>query len=268
MGRAWAGVVLASGLLVAGCGDGDVSGAGDVDAVTVPQLDGTAWQATSITENGTARPIVPGSNLRLEFRDAAISIHAGCNGMGGDYTLSTSGELRVGTLSGTMMACAPPLMEQDAWLSGTVFAEPLVASGDQSTLMLSREGLELVFADRGVATPDASLEGTVWQLDGTRSGDSVASVPSGIVSTLTLAEGGVVTVDTGCNRGTGTVTRTGDTLAFDQLALTPTTCADDAARQTDSAVLGVLGGDVHWTVTDRTLTLTKGDRGLVYQVSR
>jgi hypothetical protein len=29
----------------------------------------------------------------------------------------------------------------------------------------------------------------------------------------------------------------------------------------------VLGGDVEWSITDKTLTLTNGDHGLVYRVA-
>lgn len=261
------GVVLALVLLAAGCGD-EAADDGDVTARTVPQLDGTVWVATSVTEDGTPRALVPGSEIRIEFRDATISISGGCNGLGGDYTLSTDGELSTGTLSGTMMACAQPLMDQDAWLSGTVFAEPLVAAADGNTLVLAREGLEIVLADRGVAAPDAALEGTVWQLDGVQSGETATSVPAGTVATLTIAEDGTAAVDTGCNRGSGPVSRSGSTLSFGPVAVTRMACADDAGREAEAAQLAVLDGDVEWSVSERTLTLTKGERGLTYRVTR
>jgi len=262
-------IVLALPLLLAvgGCGDGGSSDPGAVGR-TVPELDGTSWVATAVTEHGQPRALVAGSELRVEFADGNISIHAGCNGMGGSYTLDEEAELRAGTLSGTMMACDPPLMDQDHWLSDTVFASPLVASVDGDTLTLSREGLELVFTDKSVAAPDALLEGTAWQLDGIRSGETISSVPAGTTTpTFSLAADGTVTLHTGCNGGRATATVSGSTITFGPVMTTKMACADRAGRQTEAAVLAVLDGAVEWSITGKALTLTKGDQGLVYRVA-
>jgi heat shock protein HslJ len=261
------GVVLALPLLLlaTGCGDGDAD-SGPVGR-TVPDLDGTSWIATGITEHGQPRALVPGSELRVQFTDGDISINAGCNGMGGRYTLSEEAELRTGTLSGTMMACDQPLMDQDQWLSGTVFAEPLVASLDGETLTLSREGLELVLTDRAFAAPDVLLEGTRWQLDGISNADPVSSVPAGTTPTFVLAADGTVTLDTGCNSGRTTATVSGSTITFAPVMTTKKACADRAGRQTEAAVLAVLDGAVEWSITEKTLTFTKAGQGLVYRAA-
>jgi heat shock protein HslJ len=258
------GVVLALPLVLAACGD---SGGNDPGATgrTVPLLDDTSWIATKITEGGSPRALVPGSELRIDFVDGNISISAGCNGMGGSYHLSDESELSTGSLAGTEMACHPTLMEQDSWLAGTVFAEPLVASVEGSTLRLAREGLELVLTDRAVASPDVSLEGTAWELDGVRSGESVSSVPAGQTPTLLIAADGAVTLHTGCNGGRSTATVSGQTITFAPVVTTKMACVDDAGQQTEAAVLAVLDGDVTWSITEQNLTLTKGDRGLVYR---
>jgi heat shock protein HslJ len=262
------GVVLALPLLLvaAGCGDSDPD-SGPVGR-SVPDLDGTSWIATSVTEHGQPRALVPGSELRVEFNEGDISINAGCNGMGGRYTLSEQAELRTGSLAGTMMGCDQALMDQDQWLSSTVFAEPLVASVDGDTLTLSREGLELVLTDREVAAPDALLEGTTWQLDGIRTADSVSSVPAGTTTpTFVLAADGTVTLDTGCNGGRTTATVSGSTITFAPVMTTKKACADRAGRQTEAAVLAVLDGAVEWSITEKTLTLTKAGQGLVYRAA-
>ena len=262
-------VVLALPLLLAvgGCSDGTSDDSGAVGR-TVPDLDGTSWVGTSVTEHGQSRALVPGSELRVEFSDGNISIHAGCNGMGGSYTLDEAAELRAGTLSGTMMACDPPLMDQDRWLSDTVFAAPLLASVDGDTLTLSRQGLELVFTDKSVAAPDALLEGTAWQLDGIRSGETVSSVPAGTTTpTFSLAADGTVTLHTGCNGGRSTATVSGSTITFGPVMTTKMACADRAGRETEAAVLAVIDGEVEWSITGKALTLTKGEQGLVFRVA-
>jgi heat shock protein HslJ len=252
-------------LLLAACGDNG-SDAPGVSGRTVPDLDGTSWIATKVTEKGQPRALVPGSELRIDFADGSMSISAGCNGMGGNYTLSDESELSAGTLTGTEMACAQPLMDQDTWLSGTVFAAPLTASVDGNTLTLSREDLELVLVDRAVASPDVLLEGTSWQLDGIRSGDSVSSVPAGThVATRSVASDGTVSLNTGCNGGRSTATVSGSTITFGPVMTTKMACADKAGRETEAAVLGVLDGGVEWSISEKTLTLTKADRGLVYR---
>jgi heat shock protein HslJ len=188
--------------------------------------------------------------------------------MGGGYRLSADSELSVGPLAGTEMACDQPLMDQDAWLSGTVFASPLTASVDADTLTLSRPGLELVLTTRAVVSPDALLEGTSWRLDGIRSGETVSSVPAGPeVPTLVVAADGSVTLSTGCNSGRTTATVSGATITFGPVMTTKKACADRAGRETESAVLAVLDGAVEWSITEKTLTLTKGEHGLVYRAA-
>lgn len=262
------GVVLALPLLVlGGCGDGG-DGTGGTTGRTVPDLDGTSWIATRVTEAGKPRPLVPGSQLRVEFAGGTISINAGCNGMGGSYRLSADSELSTGTLMGTEMACDPPLMDQDTWISGTVFASPLLATVDGDTLTLSRDGLELVLADRARVSPDALLVGTAWQLDGIRSGDSVSSVPAGAeVPTLAVAEDGTVTLSTGCNHGRSTASVAGSTVTLGPVLTTKKACAEASGRQTEAAVLAVLDGEVTWSITEKTLTLTKGEQGLIYRAA-
>src|SRR3954447_1455593 len=171
------GVVLALPLLLASCGDG--SSSGGATGRTVPDLDGTSWVVTSVEEHGAPRALVPGTEIRVDFSDGHVSISGGCNGMGGSYHLSEASELRTGSLTGTLMACDQARMDQDTWLSGTVFASPLVASVIDDTLTLERPGLTLTLRDRGVVSPDAPLVDTHWQLDGIRTGDATSSVPPG-----------------------------------------------------------------------------------------
>lgn len=262
------GVALALPLLLAasGCGDSG-SDAGPVGR-SVPDLDGTSWIATGVTEQGQPRALVEGTQLRVEFKDGTITLNAGCNAIGGSYTLTDEAELRTGSLSGTEMGCEEPLMDQDRWISGTVFAAPLVASVAGNTLMLSRDDVELVLTDRALVAPNALLERTAWQLQGIRSGDSVSSVRAGTTTpTFTLAADGTVTLRTGCSAGHASATVSGSTITLGPVVTTKMSCADRAGRETEAAVLAVLDGAVEWSITEKTLKLSKGDRGLVYRAA-
>lgn len=263
--RAFAALALL--VLAGGCGSDSGGDSGPVGR-TVPELDGTSWIATTLTEHGQPRALAPGSQLRLDFADGRIKVDAGCNAISGSYRLSEESQLSVGDLSSTTMGCDQALMDQDTWVSQSVFNAPLLASVDGDTLTLSREGLEVVLTDRTRAAPDALLEGTSWQLDGIRTGDTVADVPAGAtVPTFTLAPDGTVTLDTGCNSGSGTATVTGSTITFGPLATTKKACAGQAGRQTEAAVLAVLTGTADWAISQRTLTVTQGDRALVYRAA-
>jgi heat shock protein HslJ len=259
-------VVLAVPLLVlAGCGD---SGTPDVSARSVPDLDATAWIVTAVTEDGEPRALVPDSEIRVSFSGGMVTIDGGCNHLTGRYALSSDAELTTQSLAGTEMACAQPLMDQDTWLTGTVFAKPLLASVRGQALSLSREGLEVMLGDRATISPDVLLEGTAWHLDGIVSGESVSSLPAGVrVPTFTMAGDGALTIDTGCNSGRGSATVTGSTITFAPIATTKKACADKAGRQVESSVLAVLDGAAEWSITEQTLTITKGDRGLVYRAA-
>jgi heat shock protein HslJ len=257
------GVALAL-LVLTGCGD---RGAGGSTGRTDLHLDGTSWIATSVTEDGADRPLVAGSTLRVDFSDGSIAVNAGCNHLHGDYRL-TGDRLAVGALASTEMGCDQPLMDQDAWLSRTVLATPLTATVSGDTLTLSRPGLELVLTDRRVASPDVPLQGTTWQLDGIREGDAISTVPAGVRRpTLTIEPDGTVVLHTGCNSGGGTATVHGSTITFGPVITTKMACADPAGRQTEVAVLAVLDGAVTWSISERSLRLTHGDRGLVYRAA-
>ena len=256
------GVVLTL-LVLAGCGDDGSSRTGRPTL----DLDGTSWIATRVTENGADRPLVPGTSVRVEFSHGAIDVDTGCNNLGGDYTL-TGDRLGFGQLTGTLMGCDQPRTEQEAWLRQTVLAAPLTATRAGDTLTLSRAGLEIVLTDRRIASPDAPLQGTAWQLDGISDGDAISSVPQGVRRpTLTIAQDGTVTLHTGCNSGGSTATVAGSTITLGPVVTTKMACADEAGQQTERSVLAVLDGSVTWSVREHTLTLTKGDHGLVYRVA-
>lgn len=55
--------------------------------------------------------------ITLSFQNDRLGIHAGCNGMGTDFTLSGH-TLKTGNIVGTLMACAPDIMKQEQFAAG------------------------------------------------------------------------------------------------------------------------------------------------------
>jgi len=97
------------------------------------------------------------------------------------------------------------------------------------------------------------------------SGDAVSSMPDAAEARLEIAADGTVRVNTGCNQGSGSVTVGDGTLIFEPLATTQRACADDSAQQVEAAVLAVLDGETTYSITERSLTITKGQQGLMFR---
>jgi heat shock protein HslJ len=252
--------VLAVTAALSGCGeetgDDESSGGDDVSA-----LSGRTLVVTAVTDDGRPHDLVPGSQVRFTFDDKAMGITAGCNNLSGDYTLDGD-RLTVGPIGGTEMGCSAPLMDQDTWLAG-LFEAPVTVGGDPLTFRAG--SVVLTLADREDVSPDLPLAGTHWVLDGMIDGDAASSVPGASEAWLEVAEDGTVTANTGCNRGSGRVTIDDATLTFGPLATTRRACADPSAQQVERAILAVLDGETAYSITERSLTITKGDRGLTFR---
>lgn len=255
--------VVAVFALAAGCGDetgGDDDGAGGDD---VSLLSGRTLVVTSVTDDGKPHDLVPGSQVRFTFDDKSMGITAGCNNLSGEYALDGD-RLTVGPIGGTEMGCPLPLMEQDSWLGG-LFEGPVIVGGDPLTFRAG--SVVLTLADREDISPDLPLTGTHWVLDGMIEGDAASSVPNGMEAWLEIAEDDTVTVNTGCNEGSGAVTVDDATVTFGPLATTRKLCkfTNNGGQEVEQAMLEVLVGETAYSITERSLTITKGERGLTFR---
>lgn len=230
---------------------------------TALRLDDTSWIATAIRIDDQPRDLVEGSQLRLGFAGGRVAIHAGCNQMSAGYSVSGA-EVTIEQPASTMMAGPPALMAQDAWVGKALTEQPLTGRLTGDTLTLVRPGAEIVFGSRATVSPDAALIGTLWRLDAIRANHGVASIPEGVVATLQVSEDGRATIATGCNNGGAEVRVLDGTLVFDKVFLTRRHCEGDRG-ETESSVVSVLEGEVAFQIVEKTLTLTNGDRGLVYR---
>lgn len=266
-------------LLAAACGD-DGEGAGGSDRSTTtsgPEDDGTepagdgtdldsaALDGRTFTSTAvTGRDVVAGSTITLTFTDGDLSVNAGCNTIGGAYTLEGGRLSFTDQPRSTMMGCDEPLMDQDTWLTGWL-VEGVALTATDGGLTLDGDGIRVTFVEQ--AAEPAPLAGTNWVLDTLLSGETASSVPTGVdAPTLLLTGEGGVEVTTGCNSGGGEVTETPTTLTFGPLRLTMMACEGDAAT-VEAAVTGVLQGEVAYVIDGDRLELTRGDQGLVYRAA-
>jgi heat shock protein HslJ len=221
-------------------------------------LDGRTFISTTVV----GHDLVAGSNVRLTFKDGQLGMSAGCNHIGGRYSID-AGRLTTGALAMTDMGCATELMAQDTWLSG--FVSGATVGLDGSTLTLRNGAVTMSLTDREVADPDRPLEGTRWVVDGIVSGDAVSSIPAGVTAALTIA-GGQLQVEAGCNRGHATIAVAAGTVTVGPLALTKMACGPDATA-VEQAVVAVLSGTVAVDIDADVLTLTTGRQGLTLRAA-
>lgn len=245
-------LALASALLILGCSAAGGSGAAPA------ALDGRTFLSTGIE----GASLVPNSQVRLSFTDGGLTANAGCNHLGGTYTIDGD-RLRIAQVSSTEMACEEPLMQQDQWLSS--FLSDVLFTLDTDTLLLANGDMRLTLTDKEVVTPDQSLEGRTWILDGIVSADAVSSVPMGVTGSIKI-DGDRVDVSAGCNTGGGSVEVTPDILTFGPIATTKMAC-EAGAMSVETAVLAVLSGPLSYTIDADVLTLDAGGAGLLFRAA-
>ena len=183
--------------------------------------------------------------------------------MTGEFAIDESGTLAwTGESAMTMMGCEEDLAAQDTWLS-ELFTAGASAALDDASLTLTADDVTVEMEEEA----DVAVSGTKWTLDGLIEGDAVSSLPAGVEApTLDIAEDGTANVFTGCNTGGTTVTVGEGTLSIDPMRLTMMAC-DGEAGTVEAAVLAVLDGEVEMAIDSKTLTLTKGDKGLMFTAS-
>ena len=249
-------------LLVAACG----AGASSITptppgppAAGPGALAGRTFWSTAVK----GHDLVPDTRVRIVFNpDGTLGAAAGCNAMGGTWSLDGTTLLaRIGQM--TEMGCPDDRFAQDDWLSKWL-AGGLSATIRGDELVLEGSGVTMTLLDREVADPDQSLEGTTWVLDGIELGSgadvAVSSVPAGVHATIRL-DAGRLAVDTGCNTGSATVSVDGDTLTVGPLALAKRACQQDAT-DVERSITQTLQGPLNVVVDGATLRLTGPASGL------
>ena len=249
------------------------------DSTTIPSTSTTAAPTTTVdlaaaidgrtflSTGVEGYQLVDGSQIQLTFDGTTIAAAGGCNQISSSWSLD-GGVLVVAQPAMTMMACEPAaLMDQDTWLTALLTSKPTVSVDGDTLTITATDGTVVTFLDRVVANPDLPLEGTTWNLEGLVTADAVSSIAfPGRVPSL-LLEDGTVTVDTGCNTGSGTYTISGTDITFGPIATTRMACTDPAGGATETAVLTVLSGTASSEIEADVLRLTNGTNGLVLRAA-
>ncbi|MEX2546670.1 MAG: META domain-containing protein [Chloroflexota bacterium] len=234
----------------------------DPPAADPAGLNGRHFLSVTVTDGGVVRALVAGTVIRLTFQDGQLGASAGCNSMGGTYSI-VDGKLIFHGGGMTEMGCDQPRHDQDDWLSAFLGSEPTIALNGND-LVLTSGTTTITLLDREVAEPDQPLVGTTWTLTSIITGEAVSSVPAGVLATIKFNADGSVEIHPGCNTGGGTYATNEDAITFSDLITTEMACLGPA-MDVEGAVLAVLSADsITYAIDSGSLTLMAGDHGLVF----
>jgi heat shock protein HslJ len=230
-----------------------------------PGLDGRTFLSVTITDGGVVKALVPGTVIRISFTGGQLGASAGCNSIGGTYTID--GDTLVFQGGGmTEMGCDPARHAQDDWLSGLLGARPTVAVNGND-LVLTSGTTTITMLDREIADPDQPLVGPTWTLSSIITGEVVSSVPAGVTATIKFNADGTVDIQPGCNSGGGTYAVEGNAITFSELITTKMLCLGGGST-VEEAVLTVLEAQaITYAIDAGSLTLMAGDIGLQFSAS-
>lgn len=242
------GAALVGTVLLVGCGDDssdDDSGA----TPTAADLDGRTFLSTEVE----GKTLVEGTQVSLSFADGSVAALAGCNTMTGGYTIEGD-SLAVATMVQTLMACDPDTAAQDLWVSELLQGDPTI-SLDGDELTLAAGDVTLTLGDRESVANDNALDGGSWALDSIDDAGVVTPAPERAFIAVT---DGRLYIATGCNRGFGEVTISGDdTVDIGPIALTLMAC-ETPVNEWETAVTQFLTGTLTFAVDGSDVTLTNG----------
>ena len=232
-------------------------------AAPSPTLEGTTWELES-TVLGSAVASVP-AGMRtptLLLEGGTVTVDTGCNRGRGTYELGAS-TITFGSIATTRMACTDPAYSQVEQTILGVLSGAIIWGIDGDVLSLRNGPTGLLLGAANESAAGEALVGPTWTLDSTLTGLSATAPPPGAGPSTLEFDGTTVSVDTGCNTGSGGYTVAGDQLTFGPIALTRMACPEPAASL-ETAVVGVLQGTTTFSVDGTTLTITAGDTGLMY----
>jgi len=219
--------------------------AGESTTGAPPSLENTSWSPAAYRSGKALVEIAAGPRPgRFRFEAGRVAGTAGCNQLGGSYTLAGASLTFKANMASTMMACPEPLMKQDKAVG--------LALTRVAGYRLDGELLELLDAGgavqlRFVRLKPTPLVGQVWQLTGYNNGkEAISSARNGTEINLEFRDDGTLGGSDGCNRYMSGYTLSGAALTIGPLASTRMACKgpEGAAEQARdyAAALGAVTG--------------------------
>ena len=228
-------------------------------------LEGTLWALESYQNaDGETVDAMLNSGARAEFENGEVSGTSGCNQFFGTYEVDGN-SISIGPLASTLMACPPPLMDQEfGFMTSFQSAATYEISSDTLTMSNANGDVVVTFLE----SEPLSLTGISWIANGVNNGrGGVQSIVIGNEITAVFSEDGALSGSAGCNNYSGTYEVDGENMSIGPLAVTEKFCEQpEGTMDQESEYLAALDTVGTWSIDGDVLDLrtSEGSRAVSY----
>jgi len=249
-------LALMTGMVfLAACGTAGSQGGSQAD------LTGKVWVLTDLG----GKPPVQDTAITIEFTAVGkFNGSAGCNRYNGSYTTSGNSITISPNIATTMMACAQPVMDQEAaYTKALPTVKSFSVKADQLTLSDA--------AGKAIATYKAqsqSLSGTSWDVIAYNNGKQAVTSPIiGTNLTAIFGSDGNLSGNAGCNTYNGPYKVDGKNIKIGPLASTMMACGEPAGVMDQEAqFLAALNSAATYRVEGTLMELRTAEDALAAQL--
>jgi len=221
----------------------------------ISALQGPDWKLRRYRDaSGAMIQVLDDTRVTVRFRDGKLSGSGGCNRYFGSYTIEQHDQLVFSaSISVTMMACAPPVSEQERQYLNDLSTVTGFQLDDESLRLLDKD--RKVVLEYTLIKPLA-LEGTLWRAVGINNGrGGVESMATTQLATARF-EDGKVSGHAGCNTFTASYEITDDQISMGPAMTTRMHCAEpDGIMDQEQQYLAALSRAQVFELTDNGLKL-------------
>lgn len=194
--------------------------------------------------------------------DGRVHGVAGCNTYNGTYEVDGD-EMSFGSLATTLMACPPPILDQEVtYLAALDTVQRYAVDGDMLTLYGSGERAIVVFV-----VEDQDLAGTTWDVISYNNGnEAVTSLITDTAITATFDEAGQLSGNASCNDYQGPYVADASAITIGPLAGTQAFC--DVVMDQEAQYLAALESAAVYLVEAGRLELRTAENSLAVSMTR
>ena len=209
-------------------------------------LDGSAWILAELAPESLLEDVT----ATLVFEDGQVAGTDGCNRFRGSYEFS-DGDLRIGQVASSMMACPEPIMRQARTFISALEQTRGVTLEDDSLVLRGNGGEALARFDPQLQT----LADTRWAVTSYNNGkQAVVSTELGTSLSLEFDDAGGASGSAGCNRFRASYAVDGRRISIGEAAATRRMC-EEAVMTQEVAFLQALERSTHLRIEGERLEL-------------
>lgn len=232
-------------------------------------LEGNVWKLDTFRDrSGQNVSVLPGTRIRIEFRDGQLTGNGSCNNYFGSYTVDGHNIEISERLGITGILCHPEeVMKQEQDYVG--------ALSESHTFTVENEKLQLADAEGNTVATFSILEplsllGTPWTVLRYNNGrGGITSVIRDTEITAVFAEDGTLSGFAGCNNYSTTYQTNGNSITISStFSLSQKLCsAPEGVEQQEGAYLDALVSAATFAIRENQLELRNADgqRVVIYQ---